>query len=94
MINMDLKIGDIIQLTDSKKYIILGNTNYNNNQFLYLSNCNDITNFEFAIIINESGKKRVEFIDSKAIENKELIFDLLNLFTKDITNRLNSIKEE
>lgn len=86
----NINIGDIIELNDSKSYIVLSSVMYDGDNFLYLANVDDQKEQELGIVIIENDKLRIEFIDNNDLENKEIITKLMDLFKNDMNKYLSN----
>lgn len=87
----NIEIGQIIELNNKQSYIVLSTAIYDGDKFLYLSNTNNPQEQELGIVIIEDGKLRVEFIDTKDENNKEIIKKLMNIFKNEMANYISKM---
>ena len=71
---MDIEKKDIIVLSDQKNYVVVSKINYENNNYYYIVDIDDVANLKF---VQEVGDELIELTD------KELGTKLIPLFTQD-----------
>ena len=71
---MDIEKKDIIVLSDQKNYVVVSKINYENNNYYYIVDIDDVANIKF---VQEVGDELLELTD------KELVTKLIPLFTQD-----------
>ena len=71
---MDIEKKDIIVLSDQKNYVVVSKINYENNNYYYIVDIDDVANLKF---VQEVGDELIELTD------KELVTKLIPLFTQD-----------
>ena len=82
---MNIDIRDIITLDDTNKYVVASKVLYEEINYYYLINVN---NLEDILFCYEDNSELVE------LDNNELITKLLPLFYKETRNILNEYKED
>ncbi len=72
---MELKINDLITLSDKNEYVVVSTANYSNKKYYYIADINDNSNLKFCYIEND------ELI---VIKDSNLILSLLPLFNNSL----------
>ena len=85
---MNIKYSDILTLSDKRKYIVAGITNYNGNNYLFLIDILDNKNTKFVLLKETS----VVELDNKLDE--KLINELMPLFIESVKEQLDFNIEE
>ena len=73
-----LEQGDVLTLSDNKKYVVVSSQTWNHENYVYVIDQDDYTNFMFCKYDNDKGLEEV--VDAKTIE------DLMMVFQKDISS--------
>ena len=81
---MNVEIKDLITLSDGNKYVVCSKVNYQEKNYLYLIDIDNIENIKFGIVKQRENKK---FITE--IKNDELIRQLLSLFYNEAKHIIN-----
>ena len=79
---MNIKIKDVVTLSDDIRYAVVSKVNYENNVYYYLAEINNVTNIKFLV----ENKERNSLVE---VEDKELIQKLLPLFVNKTNGKLN-----
>lgn len=76
---MQIVKGNIITLSDNKKYLVLSKIDYSNEKYLYLSNLEDPANIK--VCREESENESLQLV---VVTDKKLIKKLFTYFFKDM----------
>lgn len=75
------KIGDVLTLSDDKKYVVVETLNYNSKIYLYMIEENNWENFGFGMLIDDSIKFET---------NMQIIGDLFAKVNEKMKNKKDS----
>lgn len=84
---MNIDKGNVITLENNKKYLILDNFTYNNEQYLYISSL-DIRHICFVRVVNNGDN-----LDIKIVKDKNMIKEFAQNFILNYSNQKPSIEE-
>ena len=71
---MDIKKNDILTLEDNNEYVVVSKVTYDDANYLYIVDLNDVKNIKF---VKENNDEVLE------ISDKDLISELIPLFIED-----------
>ena len=80
---MDIKKNDVLTLEDNNEYVVVSKVTYDDANYLYIVDLNDVKNIKF---VKENNDEVLE------ISDKDLISELIPLFIDD-TNASSLFKE-
>lgn len=78
-----IEVRDIITLDDNKKYTVMAKTNIDDNEYYYLMDAKDYTNYKFCSL----DKEDYSLVE---INDKETLDYLIRLFAKELRKEINS----
>ncbi len=79
-----LEKGQLLTLDDNNKYVVIDSIVYENNNFVYIVNSDDLKDQTIALATCKNDEINVHSLDYQSEDNKELINTLSNLFVHGI----------